>query len=51
MVNFILWLIVIPMIVYAFRFWWGVGKWTVRNKQTLGGRVERLREAFAEERE
>jgi hypothetical protein len=48
MFDVMMWLIVIPVIAYALRFWWGVAKWVIRNKKTLGGRVQRVRSAFDE---
>ena len=47
MYNVIMWLIVIPMMVFAARFWVDVIKWLNRNRQTLG-QAQRVREAFAE---
>jgi hypothetical protein len=48
MSDFILWMIVIPVLVFAVKFWFGVAKWLLRNKQTFGGRVQRVRAAFDE---
>jgi len=48
MSDFLMWMVVIPVLVFAFRFWLGVAKWFIRNKQTLGGRVQRVRAAFDE---
>jgi len=48
MLDLILWLIVIPCVVMAAKFWLSVARWLTRNKQTLGHRVQRVRSAFEE---
>ena len=48
MSDVLMWLIVIPMMVFAVKFWLGVIKWLNRNRQTLGQRVQRVRSAFVE---
>jgi hypothetical protein len=42
-------LIFIPLLVTAARFWAGVARWLLRYGRTLGLRVQRARAAFANE--
>lgn len=51
MYDLIMWLIVIPMIVIAIKWWCGVGRFLLRNKRSLGAKVEKVRSAFADEQE
>jgi hypothetical protein len=43
-----IWLVVIPSVIMAIRFWLKVAQWALRNKRTLGQRVQRVRSAFVE---
>jgi hypothetical protein len=49
MSDMMMWLVMIPVVVMAFKWWLDAGKWLTRHRKTLKGRVERVRSAFAED--
>jgi hypothetical protein len=48
MSTLFMWLLMIPMLAFAIRFWWRVGRFVLKNQRTLAQRAERLRSALAE---
>jgi hypothetical protein len=46
--NVIMWLVMIPMMVFAVQFWANAARWAIRNKRDIAGRVQRVRSAFVE---
>jgi len=48
MPEFIRWLILIPVLVFACRFWFGVGKWAIRERNTMSDRIKAAQVAASE---
>jgi hypothetical protein len=46
--NVIMWLIVIPTIIMAIKFWVRLATWGLNHKRDISRRVQRVRTAFAE---
>jgi hypothetical protein len=48
MFDVLKWLVFVPMVIMAVKFWIRVTKWVVTNKQTLSQRFQRIRSALSE---
>jgi hypothetical protein len=46
MYEVIAFLILIPMVIMAIRFWIKAAQWGIENKRSFGKRVQRVRSAF-----
>lgn len=42
------WLVAIPMVVLAAQWWLRALRFLIRNKRSLGQRIERMKSAFAD---
>jgi hypothetical protein len=47
MFDVMMWLIVIPTVITAIKFWVRLGRWGLKSRRDIASRVQRVRSAYA----